>query len=248
MCKQSKLITKYKLHFSKLRMHIHFIQHMPFEHPASIADWAAEKNYTTSYTKVFEAATFPSIDSFDMLVIMGGTMGVYEEDKYSWMPTEKALIKQSIEAKKKVLGICLGAQFIAEALGAKVFPHTTKEIGWLPVEKVMLHPLTDGLPQAFTTFHWHGDTFTLPPNAIHLFKTKGCAQQGFVSNNHVAALQFHMEVKEDLLVGMTAHERAELVKDEYVQTEEELKILTQQHISLQKGYMYKLLDAFVDLP
>lgn len=247
MCKQSKLITKYKLHFSKLRMHIHFIQHMPFEHPASIAEWAAAKNYTTSYTKVFEATTFPSLGSFNMLVIMGGTMGVYEEDKYSWMAAEKDFIKQSINAGKKVLGICLGAQFIAEALGASVFPHTTKEIGWLPVEKVALHPLTDGLPQTFTTFHWHGDTFTLPSNAIHLFKTKGCAQQGFVYNNHVAGLQFHMEVKEDLLDGMTAHERAELAKDEYVQTEEELKILTQRHISLQKGYMYKLLDTFVDL-
>ena len=90
----------------------------------------AEKNHTTTYTKVFEDATFPSTNSFDMLVIMGGVMGVYEEDKYDWMPAEKSFIKRSIEVKKKVLGVCLGAQFIAEALGAKVFPHTKKEIGW----------------------------------------------------------------------------------------------------------------------
>jgi len=145
------------------------------------------------------------------------------------------------------LGICLGGQFIAEALGAKVFPHTLKEIGWLPVEKVTLHPLTDKLPETFTTFHWHGDTFTLPPGAVHLFKTKGCTQQGFVYNNHVAGLQFHIEVKEDLLNGMTANERVELIKSDYVQTEEELKTLMHQHISLQKKYMYKLLDAFTAL-
>lgn len=220
---------------------------MPFEHPATIADWAAENIHTTSYTKIFEDAVFPSIDSFDMLVIMGGVMGVYEAEKYAWMPAEKSFIKNAIEANKKVLGVCLGAQFIAEALSANVFPHTLKEIGWLPVEKVAPHPLTSKLPDSFTTFHWHGDTFTLPPNAIHLFRTEGCTQQGFVYNNHVAGLQFHMEVKEDLLNGMTEHERAELIKSDYVQTEQELKTLMHQYISLQKRYMYSLLDAFTML-
>ncbi len=225
-------------------MHIHFIQHMPFEHPASIANWAKANNHITSYTKVFEDAAFPSTDTFDMLVIMGGVMGVYEENEYGWMPAAKAFIKKSIEAKKKVLGVCLGAQFIAEALGAKVFPHTIKEIGWLPVEKVTPHKLTAKLPQTFTTFHWHGDTFTLPVNAVHLFKTEACTQQGFIYNDHVAGLQFHMEVQEDLLNGMTEHERAELIKADYVQTEVEMKNLMQQYINQQQKMMYDLLDAF----
>jgi GMP synthase-like glutamine amidotransferase len=228
-------------------MHIHFIQHMPFEYPGSIADWAAERNHTTTYTKVFEDATFPLISTFDMLVIMGGVMGVYEEDQYAWIPAEKSFIKNAIKSKKKVLGVCLGAQFIAEALGAKVFPHTIKEIGWLPVEKVMPHKLTEKFPQTFTTFHWHGDTFTLPQNAVHLFKTKACEQQGFVYNDHVAGLQFHLEVKEDLLNGMTENERAELIKDEYVQTEDEVKNLMKDYISQQEKFMYYLLDAFVQL-
>lgn len=225
-------------------MRIHFIQHMPFEHPASIADWAAERNYTTTYTKVFEQAIFPSLDAFDMLVIMGGVMGVYEEDKFSWMADEKKFISQSIASGKKVLGICLGAQFIAEALGSKVFPHRIKEIGWLPVEKVTPHVLTHHLPATFTTFHWHGDTFTLPQNTVHLFRTKGCAQQGFVYDNRVAGLQFHMEVKEDLLNDMTEHERSELIKADYVQTEEELRLLTPAHINEQKKFMYAFLNAF----
>ena len=228
-------------------MRIHFIQHMPFEYPASIADWATEKNYISTYTKVFEEPIFPSINSFDMLVIMGGVMGVYEEDEYDWMTAQKAFIKQSIEAKKKVFGVCLGAQFIAEALGANVFPHTLKEIGWLPVEKVAMHQLTNNFPQTFTTFHWHGDTFTLPENAVHLFRTKGCAQQGFLYQNHVAGFQFHMEIKEDLLTGMTENERSELIKDSYVQTEDEIKNLTPQHISQQKKYMHDFLEAFISL-
>lgn len=79
-------------------MRIHFIQHMSFEHPASITEWATENNHTTAYTKVFEDAIFPSTGTFDMLVIMGGIMSVYEEDKYAWMKAEKLFIKKSIEA------------------------------------------------------------------------------------------------------------------------------------------------------
>jgi GMP synthase-like glutamine amidotransferase len=220
---------------------------MFFEHPATIADWATEKNYISTYTKIFEGADFPSIDSFDMLVIMGGVMGVYEEDKYAWMKTEKSFIKKSIEAKKKVLGICLGAQFIADVLGAKVFPHTKKEIGWFEVEKVASNPLTEKFPQTFTTFHWHGDTFTLPPKVIHLFKTKACEQQGFVYNNHVAGLQFHTEVKDDLLNSMIENERAELIKADYVQTEDEIKRLAMEYIREQKKFMYDFLEAFIAL-
>ena len=225
-------------------MRVHFIQHMFFEYPASIVDWANEENYPTTYTKIFEDANFPSIDSFDMLVIMGGVMGVYEEGKYEWMKAEKSFIKKSIEAKKKVLGICLGAQFIAEALGAKVFPHTQKEIGWFEVAKVSSHKLTKKLPQTFTTFHWHGDTFTLPENATQLFKTSACEQQGFIYDNRVVGLQFHMEVKEDLLNDMTKNERAELIKADYVQAEDEIKNLMTKYIGQQKKFMYNFLDAF----
>ena len=228
-------------------MHIHFIQHMPFEYPGSITDWATEKNYATSYTKIFEEANFPAPDSFDMLVIMGGVMGVYEEDEYDWMKAEKSFIKNSIAANKKVLGICLGAQFIAEALSAKVFPHTKKEIGWFEVEKVISHKLSNNLPQTFTTFHWHGDTFTLPNNATHLFKTQACELQAFVYKDHVAGLQFHLEVKEDLLNGMTENERSELIKADYVQTENEIKNLMPKHISRQEKFMYDFLEAFINL-
>jgi GMP synthase-like glutamine amidotransferase len=220
---------------------------MSFEYPGTITDWTDEKNYTTTYTKIFEDAVFPSLDSFDMLVIMGGVMGVYEEDKYHWMNAEKSFIKNTISENKKVLGICLDAQFIAEVLGAKVFPHTKKEIGWYEVEKVSQHKLTDKLPQKFTTFHWHGDTFTLPDNAIHLFKTNACEQQGYVYDNHVAGLQFHMEVKEDLLKGMTENEHDKLIKADYVQTEDEIKKLTTNYISLQKKFMYNFLEAFINL-
>ena len=228
-------------------MHIHFIQHVAFEYPGSIVDWAAQKNYTTSFTKVFEQAKFPSPEQFDMLVIMGGPMGVYEEDKYEWIKDEKNCIKAAIDTKKKVLGVCLGSQFIANVLGEEVYPHTLKEIGWWPVQKVSEHPLSNALPPEFITFHWHGDTFALPKGAVQLFKTKGCAQQGFVYNNHVAALQFHMEIKEDLLDGMTEHERSELTGGGYVQSEETIKQSIQAEAPKQAAYMSAFLDVFEKL-
>lgn len=225
-------------------MRIHFIQHMPFEHPASIADWAQENEHSSTYTRIFADQSLPAIDSFDMLVIMGGVMGVYEEEKYDWLKEEKLFIKNSIANNKKVFGVCLGAQLIAEALGAKVYPHTKKEIGWFEIEKVQPHKFTEHLPQTLTTFHWHGDTFNLPENAIHIFKSQACSQQGFVYNDQVIGLQFHMEVRKDLLDGMTDNERAELKKDLFVQTEDEIKTLAVKHLNQQKNFMFKLLDAF----
>jgi GMP synthase (glutamine-hydrolysing) len=117
----------------------------------------------------------------------------------------------------------------------------------LSVQKVSEHALTDHLPKTFTTFHWHGDTFNLPNAAAQLFKTAACEQQGFIYNNHVAAIQFHMEVKQDLLNGMIENEKAELIKSTYVQTENEIKQLSPQYIDRQKEYMHGFLDAFMKL-
>ena len=228
-------------------MHFHFIQHMDFETPGSILDWCLNKQHTYTITRIYENPLLPGLNEFDVLVLMGGSMGVYEEEDYPWLKSEKTFIKSSINAGKKVLGICLGAQLIAEVLGAKVTPHTLKEIGWWPVQKTATHKLTDHLPVMFTTFHWHGDTFSLPENAIQLLSTPACDQQGFIYKNQVAGLQFHMEVKEDLLENMTEYEKAELVKASYVQREDDIRKQSHLYISQQKDYMHGLMDAFMQL-
>lgn len=228
-------------------MHIHFIQHVPFEYPGSIIDWAAKNQYTAAFTKVYNNEVFPVPAQFDMLVIMGGPMGVYEEDEYPWIALEKQCIKAAIDAGKKVLGICLGCQFIASVLGKKVYPHTHKEIGWWPVEKITHHILTEELPDRFTAFHWHGDTFNLPGGAVQLFASAACSQQGFVYGNHVAGLQFHLEVKQDLLNGMTEHEAKELTGQGYVQTAAEISNRVQVEVPRQYIYMWAFLEKFVRL-
>src|SRR5688572_23524659 len=116
-------------------MRIHFIQHVAFESPGYLLQWAEEHQHTISFTRIYESPVFPSVDDIDWLIVMGGPMGSYQEDQYSWLKAEKEFIRAVIDAGKKVLGICLGSQLVAAALGAKVYPHVQKEIGWWPVKK-----------------------------------------------------------------------------------------------------------------
>jgi len=226
-------------------MHIHFIQHVSFEYPGSVVRWAAENNHTTSFTKIFEQPVFPAMNEFDILIIMGGPMGVYEEEKFPWIVEEKKFIDAAIGAGKKVLGICFGSQLIANVLGAKVYPHTVKEIGWWPIQKTIDHPLTASLPREFTSFHLHGDTFDLPAGTTQLFRTRGCEQQGFIYKNNVAAVQFHPEIENELLQNMIDHEKETFIQSTYIQTEEEIRKDALLRLPGQPAYINAFLENFV---
>jgi len=231
-------------------MKIHFIQHVPFEHPAYLLKWANQHNYFYSITKIYESTALPAMDEFDMLVIMGGPMSAYDENKFAWLKIEKEYIKNAIDSGKKVLGICLGCQLIANILGANVYAHTQKEIGWWPVKKTAEnknHSLIKNLPDQFVTFHWHGDTFDLPAGTVHLFKSAACQQQGFLYKNNVAGLQFHPEVEDDLLSELSEHEKAELVPSTFIQSAVEMKRLLPLYIEAQHQYISNFADTFVQL-
>jgi len=133
---------------------------------------------------------------FDLLAVLGGPIGAYEDDLYPFLKNELALISGALKAEKPVLGICLGAQLMARALGAKVYPGPAKEIGWKKLTfsgegQKHLAPL-DGLP----VLHWHGDTFDLPAGAINLASTDICKQQAFTAGRHALAFQFHPEAQQ----------------------------------------------------
>jgi len=135
----------------------------------------------------------PETDNFDILVVLGGPMGVYEEDKYPFLKEEKELIRKTLSEGKKVLGICLGAQLIADVLGGKVYRgEWGKEIGWKPI-----YP-QDHLEMLYrdeiNVFHWHGDTFELPQGAVRMASSAMYRNQAFRVGNRAVGLQFHMEV------------------------------------------------------
>ncbi len=224
-------------------MKIHILQHLVFETPGMIADWANENNHSLSYTYLFEKTiNYPMVSDFDMLVIMGGTMGVEEESIYPWLKSEKAFIKETIAAHKIVLGICLGSQLLAEALGAKVYPNPVKEIGFYPIfktDKGKQDLLFNHIPEEWTVFHWHGDTFDLPENAIHLFGSEACPHQVFRKNNCVG-IQFHPEVDKKLLGDMVHFEKHELVENRFIQTERE--ILATNTYEENRAYLYDFLS------
>jgi GMP synthase (glutamine-hydrolysing) len=177
-------------------LRIHYFQHLLHEDLGSIENWVKMNGHTITCTRFFADDPIPSLDDIDWLIVMGGAMGVYDDDKFPWLRDEWAFIRRAIDAGKTVMGICLGAQLIAHALNARVYPGPAKEIGWLPVSKTVAGRdslLLADMPDPFVVFQWHGDTFDLPEGAQWLAGSDAVAHQAFSYDDRVLALQFHLE-------------------------------------------------------
>jgi GMP synthase-like glutamine amidotransferase len=172
---------------------------------------------------MFESADLPDIQDVDLLIVMGGPMSVNDEDDCPWLVMEKEFVRAVIDQDKPVLGICLGAQLIASAMGAKVYKNAETEIGWFPVEGVS-QPNNSlfSFPASTKVFHWHGETFDLPMGATLLASSAGCVNQAFQLGNSVIGLQFHLETTSESASELVSNCRDELVPAKYVQTEEEI--------------------------
>jgi GMP synthase-like glutamine amidotransferase len=204
-------------------MRIHVLQHVPFEGIGSIAAWAEARQAMIQYTRFFEDFNLPALDSIDMIIVMGGPMSVNDENKYPWLVQEKSFLRDAVARGIPVLGICLGAQLIASALGARVYQNAVKEIGWFPVRAVSA---TDGnlhLPQECLAFHWHGETFDLPAGAVHLAESDVCRNQAFQLNRNVIGFQFHLETTPESASALLENCRDEILPGPYIQSEKELR-------------------------
>lgn len=184
------------------------IQHLHFEDLGNLQPALVEAGYSIEY---FDAVNFSHLEKIentpcDLLVVLGGPIGVYEEEAYPFLTHEKRIIKARIEKEQPLIGICLGAQLIASALDAKVYPGNTKEIGWKKVTSPssLSSDTFSNLNQQMV-LHWHGDTFDLPKGAERIFSSELYPNQGFIYKDHILALQFHIEVQphriEEWLVG-----------------------------------------------
>jgi GMP synthase-like glutamine amidotransferase len=223
---------------------IHCFQHVSFEGLGCIDHWIKEKGHSVNFTKFYAEDLLPDINAIDWLIIMGGPMGIYDEHKFSWLKKEKEFIKQAITANKTVIGICLGAQLIAEALGSKVYKNTEKEIGWFGVTITpngKENKLLEGFDDTFNVFHWHGDTFDLPQNTEHLIQTDVCKNQAFLYKEKVLGLQFHFEVTNETLTEMVKHGRDELTTGNFIQSEVEI-LSNDKYIKDNNAKLFTILD------
>jgi len=184
-----------------------------------------------------------------MLIVVGSPVGSADGRRYTRIKRKKKAIAQAIESGVRVLGVCLGAQLIANVLGARVYPNREKEIGWWPIEldppNVRDHPL-GVLPQRSMMFHWHGDTFDLPRGARHLARSQACENQAFAFESHVVGLQFHMETAASHIEALTRHAGDDLQRGAFVQTAEEMLREAGGKTPPMHAALFRFLDRFTD--
>jgi GMP synthase-like glutamine amidotransferase len=206
-------------------MRIHSLQHVSFEDIGSLTQDIAANGHSLSTTHWYKGDSAPDLNSFDLLIVMGGPMGIYDDDTYPWLTEEKALIAAAISAGKKVIGICLGAQLIACVLGAKVTRNAHREIGWFPLQiaaDASDHPIAKILATCPQVFHWHGDTFELPAQAQLLASSEACQHQAYVIDNQIYGFQFHLETTEASASALIQHCGEDLDNSTYVQGADEI--------------------------
>lgn len=207
-------------------MRVHWFQHVEFEGLGRIEPWLRARGHSLSHTRWWAGEhALGAAASCDWLIIMGGPMNIYQHRDYPWLVEEKAVIAAAVARGARVLGICLGAQLLADVLGGKVLQNPVREIGWWPVRADSGGATGEryGLPAEGHALYWHGDTFTLPPGARRLALSDACAQQAFAWGGRVLALQFHLEMDADSVGTMLQASADEFVEGgPWVQTPSEL--------------------------
>lgn len=206
-------------------MKILLLQHDPLDGPGALLEWAVERGHIVTSCLMGEES-LPPIGSFDLLVGLGGPMGAYDEEKYPWLIAEKEYLRRTFAAGKKILGLCLGCQMLADALGGKAFRHTHKEFGWQPIVPLPEGTEWFGTDKVFPAFQWHGDTYTLPPGAVQLARNEAAEQQAFLlerdGGGKALGLQFHLEWTEQMAREALGEPGVAPPASPYVQTPEEI--------------------------
>ncbi len=223
--------------YSQEKMRIACLQHVPFEGPGNIQDWAADRGHDFRIVRLCDRQSLPALDTFDLLVVMGGPMSVHDEAEYEWLRPEKALIAECLKQKKFVLGVCLGSQLLAEVLGTTVYRNKVKEIGWFPIQ---MQPESVGL-FCHSVLHWHGETYNLPPGCTLLAKSEGCAVQAF-EHPSALGLQFHLEATTDGLTELISQCGHEIGSGPYEQSSDAILAGEKAHGEAAKASLYGILD------
>lgn len=206
-------------------MKILALLHVSFEGLGAIDDWVQAHSHDLTVVRAYQGETFPEDDAFDFLIIMGGPQSAVSIAQYPYLQDEVALIKRAVQLNKRVLGICLGAQLIAAALGAPAQKSPHKEVGVYPIQVLEAgrrDPVFERLPAAFDVFHWHNDMPSIPDGAVLLAKSAGCPHQAFRYGDRVYGFQCHLELKKENIERLIKHCPEDLLPGEYIRTSSEL--------------------------
>ena len=190
-------------------MKVHWLQHLPEEGLGSIEAWLHAHGHEPVCHRMDQRSALPEARDVAALIVMGGPMSVHDVQAHPWLDAERHLIRRMLQYGRPLLGICLGAQQIALALGAEVQRAAQPEIGWFDVELTAAGqrgPITRGLPHRFPALHWHGEQFEIPAGAVHLARSAACDAQAFGIGHHALALQFHLEMQADGVRALAALE------------------------------------------
>ena len=204
-------------------MKVRVLQHVPFEGLGSLETWLSERGADVHYTRFYESSALPNPRAVDLVIAMGGPMSVNDERDYPWLKPEKVFVHEAIRRGLPVVGVCLGAQLIASALGARVYANAEKEIGWFQIKAADADGDVFRFPRQATVFHWHGETFDLPPGAVRLAGSSVCENQAFQIGKNVIGLQFHLETTPGMADLLIRNCRGELVDGAYIQTEQAMR-------------------------
>lgn len=223
-------------------MHLTILQHVPFEGPGAVLNWAAARGAAVRTVRLYAQDPLPDPRDPGLLVIMGGPMSVNDEAELPWLAAEKRFIGEAIRLGRPVLGICLGAQLIAASLGARVYPAPCKEIGWFPVYAEPCATPLMAFPASLTVLHWHGETFDLPPGAVRLARSDVCENQAFQVGQTVIGLQFHLEMTPQNLEQLLNACGHELVEGPVIQMAEQMRAAGRHQFAACHAQLYHLLD------
>ena len=202
-------------------MQLLFVEHEPVDiRQNNITTWAENRGYAINRIDVSKGDPLPSQADYDWLIVLGGFQHAWEEQRHPWLADEKRFISEALSADKIILGICFGAQLLAEALGARVFANEKDEIGW---HNVRLNDdgkhsfLFNALPETFLTFLWHSDHFSLPPGCAGLAYSEPTPYQAYTHKEHrIVGLQFHPECTIEMVRFFAKEYGADWKKDRYV--------------------------------
>jgi GMP synthase-like glutamine amidotransferase len=222
-------------------MHLAILQHMVHEGPAALLDWAGARGYRAEVWPLYAEPSLPAIERFGGLIVLGGGMSVHDADVHPWLEPERQLIRDALAAGRPVLGICLGAQQLAHALGARVFPNDEREVGFWPIRRIgEALPLPVTLPAC----HWHGDTFELPEGAELVASSEACRHQIFVTGNGLGlGLQCHLEATPEWVDACCTHDAEYLIPGRWMQDAARLRAERAAYPRMHAAF-FDLLDAF----